>query len=80
MPRQPRELWTPEEDDDLKRLRRENPKYSWEEIIKQGNLKGRTPKSCSHRWYNYLKSDFNGGEFSPEEDEQIIDLKRRGMR
>ena len=68
----PRQKWTQEDKDVLKRLRRENPEDSWDEIRRKGNLKGKTSKGCSHQWHNCLKSDFNDGGFSLEEDEQIM--------
>ena len=79
-PPKTRWLWTREEDYKLQRCKEEHPNEPWGEIIKRANLQDRDEKSCSHRWNNYLKFDFNDGEFSQQEDELIINLKSVGMR
>ncbi|WKA06206.1 hypothetical protein VitviT2T_024119 [Vitis vinifera] len=78
-PPKTRWLWTREEDYKLKHCKEEHPNEPWGEIIKRANLQDRDEKSCSHRWNNYLKFDFNDGEFSQQEDELIINLKSGGM-
>lgn len=64
--------WTTDEDNILINFKAEHPDLRWKEIIKQGKLKGKNEKSCSHRWNNYLRSGIVKGGFTPQEDLIII--------
>ncbi|KAJ9678452.1 hypothetical protein PVL29_020594 [Vitis rotundifolia] len=72
--RQKKRPWTPEEDDKLKQFKTEDPNLPWGEIIQRAKLE-RGVKSCSQRYNNHLKVDFNKEKFSPQEDELIICLR-----
>ncbi|KAJ9678456.1 hypothetical protein PVL29_020598 [Vitis rotundifolia] len=76
--RQKKRRWTPEEDNKLKHFKTEYPNLPWGEIIELAKL-DRDGKSCSERWNNHLKSDFNKEKFSPQEDECIIYLRRHDV-
>ena len=76
--RQKKRPWTPEEDNKLKHFKTEYPNLPWGEIIELAKLE-RDVKSCSERWNNHLKSDFNKEKFSPQEDERIIYLRRHDV-
>ena len=65
--------WVEYEDNIIINFKTKDRNLRWTEIIKQGNLKGRDEKSCSHRWNNYLRPEItNKGEFTPQEDDIII--------
>ncbi|XP_034711442.1 transcription factor MYB46-like [Vitis riparia] len=70
--RQKRRKWITVEDDILTYFKTKRPNLPWGEIIEQANLQDRDEKSCSHRWNNYLRPDIIKGEFSPQEDDIII--------
>ncbi|XXG78850.1 hypothetical protein AAC387_Pa09g0025 [Persea americana] len=66
-------LWSPEEDE---KLRRHIAKYGhgcWSSVPKQAGLQ-RCGKSCRLRWINYLRPDLKRGTFSQEEENLIIEL------
>lgn len=62
--------WTPEEDSTVVRLVRTHGTKKWSLIARQ--LNGRLGKQCRERWYNHLDPSINKGEWSQEEDEQLL--------
>lgn len=65
--------WAPEEDQKLTSYIRENGRESWRVLPKKAGLL-RCGKSCRLRWTNYLRPDIKRGEFSPDEEQTIIQL------
>lgn len=65
--------WTPEEDQKLVAYIKEHGHGNWRSLPKQAGLL-RCGKSCRLRWTNYLRPDIKRGDFSPEEEENIIHL------
>lgn len=65
--------WTPEEDQKLIAYIKEHGHGNWRSLPKQAGLL-RCGKSCRLRWTNYLRPDIKRGDFSPEEEENIIQL------
>jgi hypothetical protein len=62
--------WTTEEDAKVTQLVQVHGNKKWSFIARQ--LKGRLGKQCRERWYNHLNPDINKGEWTPEEDEALI--------
>lgn len=67
-------LWTPEEDEKLRRLAGDSPE-NWNVISIE--LVGRTGKQCRERWLNHLRPDIRKGGWTEEEDRIIIQEQRR---
>nr|QZZ92759.1 MYB16;2 [Larix kaempferi] len=65
--------WTPEEDQKLIAYIREHGHGNWRSLPKQAGL-FRCGKSCRLRWTNYLRPDIKRGDFTPQEEENIIQL------
>ncbi|KAH9306405.1 hypothetical protein KI387_010809 [Taxus chinensis] len=65
--------WTSEEDQILITFIHRNGHGNWRALPKQAGLL-RCGKSCRLRWTNYLRPDIKRGNFSPEEEEAIINL------
>ncbi|CAA6660089.1 unnamed protein product [Spirodela intermedia] len=65
--------WTHEEDEKLKAFVLAHPSTSWRLVPQKAGLI-RCGKSCRLRWMNYLRPDIRRGNFSPEEEELIIQL------
>ncbi|KAH7841350.1 hypothetical protein Vadar_028660 [Vaccinium darrowii] len=65
--------WTPEEDQILISYIRKYGHDNWRALPKQAGLL-RCGKSCRLRWTNYLRPDIKRGNFSREEEENIIKL------
>jgi hypothetical protein len=63
--------WTPEEDATLLRLINTYGTKKWSFIARQ--LNGRLGKQCRERYYNHLDPKINKGEWSPEEDQTILE-------
>ncbi|CAN8074643.1 unnamed protein product [Agarophyton chilense] len=71
-------LWTPQEDDRLRRLAKLRPE-NWNVIAE--SLPGRTGKQCRERWLNHLQDGIRKGFWTAKEDEIIIlEQARRGNR
>jgi len=64
--------WSPEEDELLERLVMVHGQKKWSLIAKE--LAGRLGKQCRERWYNHLSPEIFKGEWSADEDRQIIEL------
>ena len=62
--------WTPEEDETVVRLVKIHGTKKWSLIARQ--LNGRLGKQCRERWYNHLDPSINKGEWTQEEDEQLL--------
>ncbi|XP_008447428.2 transcription factor MYB14-like [Cucumis melo] len=65
--------WTPEEDQILINYINLYGHGNWRALPKQAGLL-RCGKSCRLRWTNYLRPDIKRGNFTPEEEETIINL------
>ncbi|KAL2518305.1 myb domain protein [Abeliophyllum distichum] len=65
--------WTLEEDEKLIDYIQKHGKGSWQLLPKKAGL-NRCGKSCRLRWTNYLRPDIKRGNFSPDEEQIIIDL------
>jgi Myb-like DNA-binding domain len=63
--------WTAEEDAKVIKLVQIHGNKKWSFIARQ--LKGRLGKQCRERWYNHLNPDINKGEWTPEEDDALIE-------
>ncbi|WCJ42983.1 MYB-like transcription factor 4 [Euphorbia peplus] len=68
-------VWSSEEDEKLISYINRYGIWNWNEMPKAAGLQ-RTGKSCRLRWMNYLRPDIKHGNFTREEDETIIALKR----
>ncbi|WOL06315.1 transcription factor MYB93-like [Canna indica] len=65
--------WTPEEDKKLVDYIQQHGHRSWRSLPKNAGL-NRCGKSCRLRWTNYLRPDIKRGNFSEDEERQIIHL------
>eukprot|EP00253_Pinus_taeda_P033187 PITA_33187 len=65
--------WTPDEDKLLVDYINNHGHSNWRALPKQAGLL-RCGKSCRLRWTNYLRPNIKRGNFSPEEEDQIIKL------
>ncbi|XP_010558924.1 PREDICTED: transcription factor MYB44-like isoform X3 [Tarenaya hassleriana] len=62
--------WSPEEDDQLRRLVVKYGPRNWSAISK--SIPGRSGKSCRLRWCNQLSPQVEHRPFTPEEDDTIL--------
>lgn len=62
--------WTPEEDETVIRLVKQHGTKKWSHIARQ--LNGRLGKQCRERWYNHLDPSINKGEWTENEDQELI--------
>ena len=65
-----RQAFTPEEDEELRRLVGIYGEKKWEVISK--HMEKRNPKQCCERWLNYLMPSIVNASWTPEEDEKLI--------
>ncbi|CAN1312468.1 Transcription factor MYB28 [Linum perenne] len=65
--------WTSDEDQKLVSYIQEHGEGGWRTLPLKAGLQ-RCGKSCRLRWANYLRPDIKRGEFSPEEEQRIIEL------
>ncbi|CAA0219091.1 unnamed protein product [Arabidopsis thaliana] len=65
--------WTAEEDQKLGAYINEHGVCDWRSFPKRAGLQ-RCGKSCRLRWLNYLKPGIRRGKFTPQEEEEIIQL------
>lgn len=65
--------WSPAEDLRLMNFIQNNGHSNWRALPKQAGLL-RCGKSCRLRWINYLRPDVKRGNFTPEEENTIIQL------
>ncbi|XP_027363190.1 transcription factor MYB15-like [Abrus precatorius] len=65
--------WAPEEDQILTSYIQKHGHGNWRALPKQAGLL-RCGKSCRLRWINYLRPDIKRGNFTTEEEENIIKL------
>ncbi|XP_010510229.1 PREDICTED: myb-related protein Myb4-like [Camelina sativa] len=65
--------WTPEEDQILINYIHLYGHSNWRALPKHAGLL-RCGKSCRLRWINYLRPDIKRGNFTPQEEETIINL------
>ncbi|KAG6477565.1 transcription factor MYB61-like [Zingiber officinale] len=66
-------LWSPEEDDKLRKHIANFGHGCWSSVPKQAGLQ-RCGKSCRLRWINYLRPDLKRGTFSSQEEELVVEL------
>ncbi|KAK4434102.1 Transcription factor [Sesamum alatum] len=65
--------WSPAEDLRLTSFIQEHGHSNWRALPRQAGL-SRCGKSCRLRWINYLRPDVRRGNFTPEEEQTIINL------
>ncbi|XP_074557210.1 transcription repressor MYB6-like [Curcuma longa] len=65
--------WTKEEDERLVAYIKAHGEGCWRSLPKEAGLL-RCGKSCRLRWINYLRPGLKRGNFTEEEDEQIIQM------
>ncbi|CAN4117874.1 unnamed protein product [Withania somnifera] len=65
--------WTPAEDLKLISFIQKHGHGNWRALPKQAGLL-RCGKSCRLRWINYLRPDVKRGNFTPQEEDTIINL------
>eukprot|EP00250_Pteridium_aquilinum_P018375 c24059_g3_i2 orf=1-411(-) len=65
--------WTPEEDQKLITYIQSHGHSSWRALAKQAGL-SRCGKSCRLRWTNYLRPGIKRGNFSPQEEDTVVQL------
>ncbi|KAK4484931.1 hypothetical protein RD792_007534 [Penstemon davidsonii] len=65
--------WSPAEDLRLINFIQKNGHSNWRSLPKQAGLL-RCGKSCRLRWINYLSPDVKRGNFTPQEEQTIINL------
>ncbi|KAG6516736.1 hypothetical protein ZIOFF_027210 [Zingiber officinale] len=70
-----RGAWTKEEDERLIATVNSYGRGSWKSLPKRAGLL-RCGKSCRLRWMNYLRPGLKHGNFTKEEDEQIIKMHK----
>lgn len=66
----PRKKFSPEEDEELKKLVEKMGSKKWEQIAKE--MPGRTGRQCRDRYQNYLIPGFFNGQWSKEEDDLLM--------
>ncbi|KAI4372242.1 hypothetical protein MLD38_010496 [Melastoma candidum] len=64
-------LWSKEEDEKLVAYIKRYGIWNWTYMPKAAGL-ARSGKSCRLRWMNYLRPSLRHGNFTPEEEEEII--------
>ncbi|XP_071716722.1 transcription factor MYB4-like [Rutidosis leptorrhynchoides] len=65
--------WSKEEDDKLKAYIQRYGHWNWREIPRFAGV-SRCGKSCRLRWMNYLRPNVKHGNFTKQEEEQILEL------
>ncbi|XP_024533622.1 myb-related protein Hv33-like [Selaginella moellendorffii] len=68
-----RGLWSPEEDELLRKHILQYGYQVWSSVPKLAGLQ-RTGKSCRLRWMNYLRPELKHGKFSEQEEETLCRL------
>ncbi|XP_054814868.1 transcription factor MYB14-like [Prosopis cineraria] len=68
--------WTPEEDRKLMAYVTRYGCWNWRQLPKYAGL-ARCGKSCRLRWLNYLRPNIKRGDFTPEEEQLIIQLHHK---
>ncbi|KAF5762457.1 putative transcription factor MYB-HB-like family [Helianthus annuus] len=68
--------WSEEEDDKLRAYIHRYGHWNWGLLPKFAGL-SRSGKSCRLRWMNYLRPNIKHGNFTKEEDNLIIDLRKK---
>ncbi|KAK9819808.1 hypothetical protein WJX72_002681 [[Myrmecia] bisecta] len=63
-------VWSPEEDEQLRRLVEQHGVKKWALIAKE--LQTKKSKQCRRRWKNYLDADLKTAPWTPEEDATLI--------
>ncbi|MCO5599295.1 hypothetical protein L7F22_053396 [Adiantum nelumboides] len=69
-------LWSPEEDEKLKRCISKYVNGSWNDIAKKAGLQ-RCGRSCRQRWLNHLRPGLRKDKFSKDEVKQVMELQAR---
>ena len=64
--------FTPQEDRLLEKLVAEHGEGYWDDIAEQ--MPGRNARQCKDRWTRYLSPDLNKSEWTPEEEELLLQL------
>ncbi|KAL8144501.1 hypothetical protein V2J09_017533 [Rumex salicifolius] len=70
-----RGLWTPEEDAKILAYVANHGTGNWTLVPKKAGL-NRCGKSCRLRWTNYLRPDLKHEDFSPQEENLIVELHK----
>ena len=66
-----RNLWTPEEDQQLLQLVQKHGAKAWRRIAE--NVPGRDWNQCRERWHHNVNPDMNHGLWSEDEDKILMD-------
>lgn len=69
-----KKLWSPEEDEALKRFVEKHGCAKWSRVARLAGLQHRCPKSCRLRWVNYLRPGLTHGPFSAQEIRLLLGL------
>ncbi|CAL9190841.1 unnamed protein product [Musa hybrid cultivar] len=69
-------LWSPDEDRRLRDYILKHGLSCWSAVPGSAGLQ-RNGKSCRLRWINYLRPGLKRGNFSPEEEETVINLQAK---
>ncbi|MCO5546687.1 hypothetical protein L7F22_000122 [Adiantum nelumboides] len=67
-------LWSPEEDEVLRRFVERHGCGRWSQVVRLTGLQHRCPKSCRLRWVNYLRPGLKHGPFSKQELQLLLCL------
>lgn len=67
-----RHTFTPDEDIKLIRIIGDAKTINWVNVSKR--MKNRTPRQCRERYKNYLFPKVKTSEFTPEEDQKILEM------
>ncbi|CAI9088891.1 OLC1v1023342C1 [Oldenlandia corymbosa var. corymbosa] len=68
--------WNEEEDNKLRTYIQRHGIWNWRQMPKYAGL-NRCGKSCRLRWMNYLKPGVRRGNYTPQEEELILQLHRQ---
>ncbi|KAL9993235.1 putative transcription factor MYB-HB-like family [Helianthus debilis subsp. tardiflorus] len=68
--------WSEEEDDKLRAYIHRYGHWNWGLLPKFAGL-SRSGKSCRLRWMNYLRPNIKHGNFTKEEDNLIVELRKK---
>lgn len=75
-----RRVWTPEEDEAIRKLVEKYGTKTWsviaEQIVKEFAIDGRTGKQCRERWHNHLDPSINKDSWTEEEERTMAEAHK----